>query len=238
MTDTLLSGTAHAIGAFTTMQCPFGQWWRDVVVRRAHAAVRWTAPSGVRPVAVGMVVACWTGWTRCRGRCCATATGGEGHAGTAARVPGSGRGARGHRRSAEHDLSPGRLGVFGGAGGPAVPVGARGGAIRHGTGGGDRPGGPDRERGRPGEAAVPRRRLAARTTPASPPGRSWPTNSPLWSVAPCYPTMPANLTKSPFRGLRATSLTRVVTRCPSSLAPGPPTGRRVQGEHNDHRHAD
>ena len=26
MTDTLLSGTAHAIGAFTTMQCPYGQW--------------------------------------------------------------------------------------------------------------------------------------------------------------------------------------------------------------------
>jgi hypothetical protein len=118
MTDTLLSGTAHAIGAFTTMQCPFGQWWRDVVVRRAHAAVRWTAPSGVRPVAVGMVVACWTGWTRCRGRSCATTTGGEGHAGTGARVPGSGRGARGHRRSGEHDLPPGRLGVFGGA--PAV----------------------------------------------------------------------------------------------------------------------
>ena len=43
MTDTLLSGTAHAIGAFTTMQCPFGQWWRDVVVRRAR-----TPPSGGR----------------------------------------------------------------------------------------------------------------------------------------------------------------------------------------------
>src|SRR5262244_1093897 len=41
MTDTLLSGTAHAIGAFTTMQCPYGQWWRDVVVRMAP-----TPPSG------------------------------------------------------------------------------------------------------------------------------------------------------------------------------------------------